>query len=120
MNRSMKTPVVIAWLVAATLAAVAVVFLAASYSRRPSEAPAFDVAAGHAAWKAEVPTLVGTLTPSSTADQIRAVRDALVLVRVGADDRDAHLALILALTAFERGELGAYARVRKAADVIER
>lgn len=116
----MKTPVVIAWLVAATLAAVVVVFFVASSARRPPAPPAFDAAAGHATWKAEVASRTGTLAPSSSADEIRVVRDALMLVRVGADDRDAHLFLILALVAFERGEPDAYERVRQAAAAIER
>ena len=116
----MKTPVVIAWIVAATLAVVVVVFFVASSAHRPTTLPAFDLVVGHEAWKAEVASRTGTLTPSSSADDIRAVRDALMLVRVGADDRDAHLALILALVAFERGEPDAYERVEREFQRIEK
>lgn len=97
--------------------AVAVVFL------RPPAAPSlppFDPVVAHAAWKEQVATEIGVLNEHSPTEEIRRIQQDLLTIRVTAEDRDAHLELIMALSAFARGDAGSYARLQTAFAATQR
>jgi hypothetical protein len=86
----------------------------AAWLRREPPAPvmtAFDSRTAHEDWQRQVKNLTGDLNENSGQADVRRVRDSLIFLRVAADDREAHLAVMLALLALERNEPGAYAKL---------
>jgi hypothetical protein len=101
-------------LVIGTLVFAFVVWSASLLWLRPAAAPAFDPTAAHAEWQQQVREQVSRLTSKSTSENVAAVLQNILSLRVVAQDRDAHLALVLALTAFEHGSPHAFEKVQAA------
>lgn len=83
--------------------------------RRPAPVPVFDPVAAHASWKELIGQDILPLSSSSTSEEIRQAREALLQLTVTSEDREAHLALVMALVAWEKGQAGGYEKVHQAA-----
>lgn len=75
---------------------------------------AVDPVVLHTQWKEAVARSVAPLVVSSSTDEIQRALNAILALRVTSSDRDAHLQLVLALSAFAHQEVGAYDKVREA------
>ena len=101
-------------LVAGVLFVVFAVWFSAVVWLRPSLAPVFDPAAAHRAWQQRIHDDLSRLRPESRSQETANVVQDLLSLRVNAQDRAAHLALVLALTAFEHGSSTQFAAVQDA------
>lgn len=113
-NGRIPSGVVIPVLVAGALVLALSVLVAGGLWLRPPGAKSFDPVRAHEEWRSEVRTMTEHLDERSPPDDARRARERLLLLRVAAEDRDAHLRVILALVALERGETDALRRLREA------
>lgn len=111
-NGRIPSGIIIPALIAGALTLVLSVLVAGGFWLRPT-AGTFDPVRAHEEWRNEVRTMTDGLDERSPADDVRRARERLLLLRVAAEDRDAHLRIILALVALERGEEGALRRLRE-------
>lgn len=79
--------------------------------RRPAPVSPFEPQAAHAAWVKYLQNDVAALPSNASVAEIRAKREALTAMTIPAEDRETHLALVMSLLAWERGEAQAYQQV---------
>ena len=90
------------------------------FSRAPSKAPTPTPPAGtappvallHADWARTVLDQANTLKQDATVADIQRVRESIFRLRVTSADRDSHLAIVVDLMAWERGEAGAFEKLQ--------
>lgn len=105
--------------IGAVILLVAAIIAAAALWLKPAPpVPSFDAVTAHATWARQAVELTANLNENSKPDEIRAVREELLLLRVATQDRAAHLELILSLSALERGEAGAASRLHAVVEEI--
>lgn len=97
------------------IALCVLVIFAVMWFRRPAPVPVFDPVAAHASWQQLIAQDILPLSASSSVEDVRQRRERLLQLTVTAEDRDAHMSLVMALLALERGEPGAYERVQRLA-----
>jgi len=124
-SRRLSVPQIIGVLVAATLLCVAAIF-AVTYLRSlgpatptPQAETPVNLTEMHARWKSEVLRVTSHLSASSALPEIRQARETILNLRVTADDREAHLKVVMALLALERGDAGAYDSLQAALKEIK-
>jgi len=120
MAQRIPTTTLILAITSGTLFMVFLVWAAAVLFLHPAPSKSFDPVSAHNAWKMEVADRVGSLTEHAQLHDIQSVKQDVLSLTVTADDRDADLALVLALSAFERGEQGSYAKLQTALAATQR
>lgn len=100
-------------LILLTLFITCTFFLAALFFRRPPSA--LSVGELHANWQQQVAASIGPLLSSQPSPgQITQAKNTLLYLRIAPQDRDADLALVMALLSLERNEAGAMDRLQAA------
>ncbi len=121
--RKLKISQLIGLLVAATLCAACVIFLCFARLPQARQMPApvvqADMAKLHAQWKDAVLQATSKLNADSVPADITQAYDAIVALRVAANDRDADLRIVMALLAMQHGQSGSYAALQQALTQIK-
>jgi len=76
----------------------------------------------HAAWQNRVSVSVAPIVAaqSPVPEDVRRARESLLAMIVAPEDRDTHLALVIALLGLERNEQGAVEKLLEAYSVAQR
>ncbi len=126
MRHDTQTSAQIVIIIIGTILAVIVVYLSVLFfhpvpSSSPSLSPppplsSVSISELHASWKTHVQSIIEPIlhTTSPSVKQVVAAKDKMLSLTVASQDRDTHLAIVMALLSMERGKSGAVDRLRSA------
>lgn len=109
-----RSSLTIPLLIFGTISVVCVIWMSAVLWLRPGTLAAFDPTAAHLAWQQRIREDISRLNPQSSSQEIDVVLQDLFSLRVAAQDREAHLALVIALTALGHRSPDAFVTVQSA------